>query len=199
MFRRYLNLHHLWMFSSGLPVFRRPVHVTPSKKGIYNVSPHLCEHAGLFIFSLRHPSAEKLTYKQTKRFAHFGYFWIENHFTLFQCVYSQSIRNASFASFVSYSAHGWRTQDLNIPACSSGLGEANCMQKPDGKHPYNWTRTLTWHGGQVPSMYVHLEYFMTWRYLKVTQGPYKSFIKVLQVVIISECCHITCLSLFRVP
>ena len=40
---------------------------------------------------------------------------------------------------------------------------------------------------------------MTGRYLKVIQGPYKSCIKVPQGSIMSCYCHITCLSLFRVP
>ena len=63
--------------------------------------------------------------------------------------------------------------------------------------PYgNVNETL---GSSKKYMYVRLEYFMTGRYLKVIQGPYKSCIKVPQGAKMSGYCHITCLSLFRVP
>ena len=78
MFRMYLNLNYLWTYSSGLPVSRRPVDVQISKKCIYDVSPHPCEHVGLFNSFLSHPWAEKLIYKRTKLFAYFGTFDFKN-------------------------------------------------------------------------------------------------------------------------
>ena len=78
MFRMYLNLHYLSTYSSGYPIWRHPVHVKLWKKCIYNVSPYLCEYAGLFNSFLRHPWAEKLTCKQTKLFACFGAFDFRN-------------------------------------------------------------------------------------------------------------------------
>ena len=135
MFIMYLNLNYLWTWSSGLPFFRRPVDVQISTKCIYDVSPHPCEHVGLFNSFLSHPWAEKLTYKWTKLFAYFGTFDFQKYVFLFERVHSQSRWNASFDSFVQYTAQGWRRRDLNIPTSSSGLAEVNWMQKPDGWQP----------------------------------------------------------------